>query len=233
VKTETVLIVEDESTMLRGLKDNFEFEGYRVLTAVDGEQGLDLLMSRKPDLVILDLMLPKINGYEICRAAREEGLETPIIMLTAKGQESDIVLGLNLGADDYVTKPFSIKELLARANAFLRRQRQGQSQVLHFGDCALDLASRRLLKNDSEVTLTPKEFAVLALLTKRAGRAFTREEILGAVWGHDILVTARSVDRCISTLREKIEVDPHRPTLIRTIREIGYRFDLPEGIAES
>ena len=125
---ESVLIVEDDPTMLRGLKDNFEFEGYRVITAADGEAGLKAALDGRPDLIVLDIMLPKINGYEVCRLIRQEGLDMPIIMLTAKGQESDIVLGLNLGADDYVTKPFSIKELLARASAFLRRRRQAQSR---------------------------------------------------------------------------------------------------------
>ncbi|MHC4843975.1 MAG: response regulator transcription factor, partial [Planctomycetota bacterium] len=131
---ETVLIIEDDSTMLRGLKDNFEFKGYKVFTASDGEEGLKAALNKKPDLILLDIMLPKINGYEICRLVRQEGLEMPIIMLTAKGEESDIVLGLNLGADDYVTKPFSIKELLARSAAFLRRSRQNEQEVYEFSN---------------------------------------------------------------------------------------------------
>jgi len=226
--SEKVLIIEDDPAMLRGLKDNFEYEGYRVGTASDGEEGLRAALEDRPDLVILDLMLPKINGYEICRLVREEGFDMPILMLTAKAQESDIVLGLNLGADDYVTKPFSIRELLARANAFLRRRRQGEAQALCFGDCELDLASRRLTKGGVEIVLTPKEFEVLGLLTRRPGRAFTREEILRSVWGYDIFVTLRSVDRCVSTLRAKIEPDPHRPVFLKTLRQVGYRFDLPD-----
>jgi len=225
---ETVLIIEDDATMLRGLKDNFEFEGYCVTTADDGEKGLEAALSIKPDLIILDIMLPKVNGYEICRLVRKKGLEIPIIMLTAKGQESDIVLGLNLGADDYVTKPFSIKELLARAGAFLRRRRRGRCRVHNFGDCRLDLASRRLVRNDAEVVLTPKEFALLEFFVARAGRALTRGEILASVWGHGVFVTSRSVDRCVNTLRKKIEHDPGRPAFIKTIREIGYRFELPQ-----
>jgi len=225
---ETILIIEDDPTMLRGLKDNFEFEGYQVTAAGDGERGLAAALQGKPDLVILDIMLPKINGYEICRLIRKHGLHMPIIMLTAKGQESDVVLGLNLGADDYVTKPFSIRELLARANAFLRRRRETDRRVHQFGDCVLDLASHKLLRNALEVPLTPKEFELLALLVKRAGRAFTRDDILRSVWGREVLVTSRSVDRCVNTLRGKIEPDPHRPTFIQTIREIGYRFELPE-----
>ena len=211
--------------MLRGLTDNFEYEGYCVTTAADGERGLEAALSVKPDLIILDIMLPKINGYEICRLVRAEGLAMPIIMLTAKGQESDIVLGLNLGADDYVTKPFSIKELLARANAFLRRRRQKQAKVFRFGDCELDLASRQLTRDGIEVQLTPKEFNLLAYLASKPGRALTRDDILRSVWGYGVFVTSRSVDRCINTLRKKIEPDPSRPTYITTIREVGYRFE--------
>ena len=229
MSTETVLIIEDDPTLTRGLKDNFEFKGYSVQTAIDGEQGLEAAVKGRPDLIILDIMLPKINGYEVCRLVRSKGLDTPIIMLTAKGQESDIVLGLNLGADDYVTKPFSIRELLARAHALLRRQQQGEAQVHRFGACELDLASHRLLRNGAEMPMTPKEFGLLALLVRRAGRAFTRDEILDAVWGRDVFVTSRSVDRCINTLRSKVEPDPHHPTFIKTVREIGYRFAMPES----
>ena len=222
---ETVLIIEDDATMLRGLKDNFEFDGFRVATAADGEKGLEAALRLKPDLIVLDIMLPKVNGYEICRLVRKEGMDTPIIMLTAKGQESDIVLGLNLGADDYVTKPFSIKELLARANAFLRRRREGKVQVFRFGRFELDTASRRLLRAGAEVPLTPKEFSLLELFLRQAGRALTRDEILRTVWGYDVFVTSRSVDRCVNTLRNKIERDPGQPVFIQTIREIGYRFE--------
>ncbi len=220
-----ILIIEDDSTLRRGLKDNFEYAGYTVRTAVDGEDGLNAELSDKPDLVILDIMLPKINGYEICRHARAQGLEMPIIMLTAKGQESDIVLGLNLGADDYVTKPFSINQLLARVNAFLRRRRGHEIKVFEFGDCRLDLGRRELSQNGQPVELTPKEFALLELFVRRAGRALTRDEILRHVWGHDVFVTTRSVDRCVTTLRRKVESDSGRPKFTRTIREIGYRFE--------
>lgn len=223
---ETVLIVEDDPTMLRGLKDNFEFEGYRVVTAADGEAGLRAALERRPELIILDIMLPRINGYEVCQLIRREGIESPIIMLTAKTQESDIVLGLNIGADDYVTKPFSIKELLARAAAFLRRRREEQARVYRFGECELLPISRKLLRGGVEVELTPKEFNLLMLLVSRPGRAYTRDEILRRVWGYDVIVTARSVDRCINTLRSKIEPDLAHPTHIRTVRDIGYRFEV-------
>jgi DNA-binding response OmpR family regulator len=152
----------------------------------------------------------------------------PIIMLTAKGQESDIILGLNLGADDYVTKPFNIHELLARVNAFLRRQRKEEIRQFQFGDFVLNMDSRRLLRRGKEVELTPKEFKLLALFLKRSGCALTREEILKQVWGYDILVTTRSVDRCVTTLRNKIERNSHNPDFIRTIRDVGYRFENPD-----
>jgi len=187
---DTILIVEDEPALLRGLTDNFEQKGYRVLTADDGEKGLHLALHKQPSLIVLDIMLPKINGYEICRQIRKQNLDVPIIMLTAKGEESDVVLGLNLGADDYVTKPFSIRELLARVEAMLRRAQQIQSRRYHFGDFELDMVGHRLLRNGEEVTLTPKEFSMLQLLVRYAGRALTRDEILDHVWGGDILVAA-------------------------------------------
>jgi len=226
-QSETVLIVEDDPALLRGLTDNFEFEGYRVLTADDGEAGLEAAIDAGADLIVLDIMLPKVNGYEICRLVRREGIETPIILLTAKGQESDVVLGLNLGADDYVTKPFSIKELLARAGALLRRRRRGRQKVHHFGDCELNASARTLLRGGADVPLTPKEFGLLELLVRQAGRALTRDEILRTVWGYDVFVTTRSVDRCINSLRKKVEPDSARPTFIKTVREIGYRFEMP------
>jgi len=217
--SETVLIIEDDPALLRGLRDNFAFDGYNVLTADDGQKGLQCALTLKPDLIVLDLMLPHVNGYEICRYLRKQGVDVPIIMLTAKGQESDKILGLNLGADDYVTKPFSIKELLARANAFLRRNRQ--SATFSFDEFLLDRSACRLTRNGKPVELTPKEFAVLELLIRKSPRALSRDEIIRNVWGRDIFVTARSVDRCITTLRSKIP-----PAYIQTVREIGYRFDL-------
>jgi len=223
---EKILIVEDDATMLRGLKDNFEFAGYQVETASDGERGLNAALDSKPDLILLDIMLPKINGYEICRLLRKEKLDMPIIMLTAKGQESDIILGLNLGADDYVTKPFSIKELLARAEAFLRRRRTKDPKVYTFGDCELDLNARTFTRHGKEIQLTPKEFDLLHLFLRKAGCALTRDEILNKVWGYSSFVTSRSIDRFVNTLRKKIEPDPQNPTYIRTVREIGYKFEM-------
>jgi len=229
VAGETVLIVEDEAPMRRVLTDNFAFAGYSVRTAADGAAGLNEAMRGDVDLILLDIMLPKVNGYEICRYLRASGATTPIVMLTAKGQESDIVLGLNLGADDYVTKPFSVNELLARAAALLRRTRGEAPQVHQFGPFTLDLAARELKRGGAPITLTPKEFGLLALLAGKPGRAFTREEILSRVWGHDVFVTWRSVDRCVTTLRTKIEANPRRPAYIHTVREVGYRFDAPQA----
>src|SRR5690242_2119917 len=201
---EKVLIIEDDPAMLRGLKDNFALEGYSVATASDGEQGLRDALQNPPDLIVLDIMLPKINGYEVCRRLRERGVDAPIIMLTAKGQESDIILGLNLGADDYVTKPFSINELLARANAFLRRSRPNGGQIRSFGNIEMDLAARTVKVAGKPVELTTKEFDLLVLLADNPGRAMTRDHILDRVWGNGVFVTRRSVDRCVKTLRAKL-----------------------------
>ncbi len=224
--SKTVLIVEDDPTLLRGLKDNFETQGYQVRTASDGQKGLEALLHDPPDLVLLDLMLPKVNGYEICRRARSAQLDLPIIMLTAKGQEDDIIRGLDLGADDYVTKPFSIRELIARVKAFLRRK-PSEMATFEFGGCRLDLSAHKLFRRGAEVPLTAKEFRLLEFFMKRAGRALTRDCILDSVWGQEVMVTDRSVDRCVTTLRSKIEPDPRNPTFVKTIRDIGYRFELP------
>jgi len=222
---ETVLIIEDDSSMLRGLKDNFAYAGYNVLTASDGEKGLNAALDAKPDLIILDIMLPKINGYEICQLIRKEKLDMPVIMLTAKGEESDIILGLNLGADDYVTKPFSIKELLARAAAFLRRRKQKEKDCYKFGDFVLDISARKLTKKNKEIELSPKEYKLLEFFLKKQGKAMTRDEILNAVWGYNSFTGHRSIDRFVTTLRNKIETNPQNPIFIHTLREIGYKFE--------
>jgi DNA-binding response OmpR family regulator len=224
---ETVLIIEDDAAMLRGLKDNFVQHGYNVLVADDGEKGLDTALEAQPDLIILDIMLPKINGYEICRAIRKEKLEMPIIMLTAKGEESDVILGLNLGADDYVTKPFSIKELLARSGAFLRRNRRTQTTTFTFGDFTLDTAACQLTRRNKPVKLTPKEYKLLCYFLENRGRVLTRDTLLNHVWGYNAFVLPRSVDRCVTTLRNKIEARPENPQYLYTVREFGYKFELP------
>jgi DNA-binding response OmpR family regulator len=222
-----ILIVEDDPALLRGLKDNFHAQGYEVRTASDGKRGLDAVLKDPPDLLLLDLMLPQVSGYDICQTARSHQLQMPIIILTAKGQEDDVVRGLELGADDYVTKPFSIRELLARVKALLRRQESETDKVV-FGAFCLDRSAHKLFKQGTEVLLTGKEFRLLDFFVKRSGRALTRDSILDSVWGNNVIVTDRSVDRCVTTLRGKIETDPHNPTFIQTIREVGYRFEMPQ-----
>lgn len=224
-----ILIIEDDPVLLRGLRDNLEASGYQVRTAKDGQQGLEALLNEAPDLMLLDLMLPKLDGYEICRRARERRLTLPIIMLTARGQEDDIVRGLELGADDYVTKPFNIRELLARVKAFLRRQGT-EPAAYEFGDFRLDVSGHKLFCNGHEVELTSKEFRLLVFFLQHRGRALTRDTILDGVWGQGVFVTDRSVDRCVTTLRSKLEPDPRNPRFIRTIRDIGYRFEAGEEV---
>jgi DNA-binding response OmpR family regulator len=220
-----VLIVEDEPALMRGLTDTFRGRGFEVLTASDGAAGVETALSAEPDLILLDIMLPKMNGYEVCRELRAQKLDVPIIMLTARGQEQDIIRGLDLGADDYVTKPFNIGELVARVNAFLRRREPSAATRL-FGDCEVDLQARQVRRNGVPVPLTAKEFKLLAFLLEKRGRALSRDAILNAVWGNAVFVTSRSVDRCVTTLRSKIERDSRKPIHIKTLRDIGYRFEL-------
>ena len=221
----TVFIVEDDPALLRGLKDNFIGEGYNVRTFSNGLRAAEAIAATAPDLLLLDLMLPGKSGYEICEAARLGKQDFPIIMLTARGQEEDIVRGLDLGADDYVTKPFGIKELLARVKALLRRRSKAAKEH-RFGNFRLDLEAHKLFKNREEISLTAKEFRLLEFFAQSTGKALTRDRILDSVWGNEVLVTDRSVDRCVTTLRGKIEADPRRPVHIQTIRDIGYRFEI-------
>jgi DNA-binding response OmpR family regulator len=221
----SILIVEDEAPLLRGLVDTFRTKGYRVTFATDGHAGLESALSSSPDLILLDIMLPSMNGYEICRALRKQGLDMPIVMLTAKGQEQDVILGLNLGADDYVTKPFRIAELVARVGAFLRRRAAGRQTVHQFGPYELNVAAHKLFRNGAPVDLTAKELKLLCYMAERRGCALTRDDILNAVWGRSVFVTPRSVDRCVATLRAKIDTDGSRRPWIETIRDVGYRFD--------
>ncbi|MBI4338138.1 MAG: response regulator transcription factor [Chloroflexi bacterium] len=226
-----VLIVEDEENLLQALKYNFQREGYQVLTAADGEQGLASARETSPDLVILDVMLPKLDGFEVCRILRRE-TNVPILVLTAKGEEVDRVVGLELGADDYVTKPFSMRELLARARAMLRRSRMAseaspspRGELLKAGDIEIDLTSHTARLGRTSLELKPREFDLLALLVANKGRAFTRDQVLERLWGHDYVGDARTVDVHIRWLREKVEADPGRPKRIITIRGVGYRFE--------
>jgi DNA-binding response OmpR family regulator len=190
-------------------------------------------LSGAPDLILLVVMLPHINGFEICRAVRRQGLDVPYVMLTAKGREEDIVMGLNLGADDYVTKPFRVQELMARVQAFLRRRRTYDSTVHRFGDCVVDVPSHTVTRGGKRLSLTTKEFQLLAYFLQRPGCALSRDTILNAVWGRSVFVLPRSIDRCITTLRAKVEPDPRKPRYIHTIRDVGYRFEPPGSDAEA
>jgi DNA-binding response OmpR family regulator len=219
------LIIEDNSAMLRGLKDNFESKGYRVSTARDGEQGLAAALTECPDLVILDVMLPKVNGYEICSQVRSKKLDMPVIMLSARDAESDVVRGLNLGADDYVTKPFSIKELLARAQALMRRRGEDGPAVYEFGDFRLDTATETLTRDGMKIELSPGQFKMFKLFLRRAGCTLTRDELRDAVWGYSHFITQGDVDRTVTALRNKIEPDPENPEFIHTVEVTGYKFE--------
>jgi len=226
VTSATILVAEDDRALRRGLVDNLLYEGYRVLEAEDGEQALESAVDSAPDLLVLDVGLPRMSGFEVCRALRERGRSLPILMLTARSDEQDVVLGLNLGADDYVTKPFGVRELVARVKALLRRRGGSASDApVAFGPFVLDHQSHRLLRDGAPVDLTPKEWALLVYLAENRGRALSREQILAAVWGMTRYVTTRSVDRCVTTLRKKIEVDPRDPRYVATVRETGYRFE--------
>jgi DNA-binding response OmpR family regulator len=222
--SKSILIIEDDPALLFGLKENFKMAGYDTATADNGKEGLKLALNSNPDIILLDVMLPGKNGYEICNELRQRHSNVPIIMITAKDEEEDVIRGLNVGADDYVTKPFSIKELMARVNAFLRRHKP-ESENLSFGPFALDLNSHSFFKEDIEVKLMPKEFKLLNYFILNDGRALSRSEIMDNVWGRDVVVTNRSVDRCITTLRGKLGDDPSSPTYIKTVRDVGYRFD--------
>jgi DNA-binding response OmpR family regulator len=225
-----VLVIEDDLAILRGLKDNLEYESYEVLIAADGEAGYCLIKEKKPDLVILDLMLPKMNGYELCRKVRGENIATPILMLTARGEEIDRVMGLDLGADDYITKPFSIAELLARVRAVLRRVQKVKAgdlpSELHLGDVSVDFVRFEARKGGKILSLSRKEFGVLRYLAGRAGEVVTRDEILDEVWGYGQYPSTRTVDNHIALLRNKLEEDPARPRRLLTIHGVGYKLVL-------
>ncbi|CAI8008853.1 Alkaline phosphatase synthesis transcriptional regulatory protein PhoP [Geodia barretti] len=213
------------------LKYTLEQEGYDTLTAVDGESGLRIAQSRSPDLVILDVMLPSLDGFEVCRILRRQS-NIPILMLTARGEEVDRVVGLELGADDYVTKPFNMRELLARVRNMLRRSSTpalesspGDDEVIRSGNLKIDLASHSITLDDEDLAVKPREFSLISLLAANRGRAFTRDQILERLWGHDYIGDSRTVDVHIRWLREKIEPEPSQPRRIVTIRGVGYRFD--------
>ena len=220
-----ILIVDDEPQMVRGLEDNLRFEGYQTLSARDGREALALAAAESPDLILLDVMMPGMSGWEVCRALRAKGLAMPIIMLTARGEEADRVHGLELGADDYVAKPFGLRELLARIRAVLRRPGARQTAEEHgFGDVRVHTRARLAFKAGREVKLTRKEFDLLRYLVEFRGEVITRERLLDEVWGYDHFPTTRTVDTHILRLRQKFEDDPERPRHIVTVHGQGYRL---------
>ncbi len=221
-----ILVIEDDPAILRGLTDNLQYESYEVLTATDGKAGYRLIVERNPDLVILDLMLPKMNGYELCRRVRGEGITTPILMLTARGEEVDQVMGLDLGADDYVTKPFSVPELLARVRAMLRRVRPAESlpPELGFDDVVVDFLRYEAQKGGKPLRMSRKEFGILRLLAAQAGQVVTREDLLNEVWGYENYPSTRTVDNHIASLRAKLEEDPSHPRRLLTVHGVGYKL---------
>lgn len=220
-----VLIIEDDISILRGLKDNLIFEGYDVLTSMNGEEGLLLANKENIDLVLLDIMLPGLNGYDICRRLKNDKADLPIIMITARGSEVDKISGLDIGADDYLTKPFSIPELLARVRAVLRRTTKNNDIERYcFGKMALDFKKYKATLDQKEVKLSSREFNILKYLIIKEGEVIHRHDLLDNVWGYDSMPTTRTVDNYIVDLRKKIEVDPINPKHIITIRGVGYKF---------
>jgi DNA-binding response OmpR family regulator len=226
----TILVVDDEPTLRETLVDALEADGFRVVAAADGRAALERFRAEKPDLVLLDLMLPELSGIEVCRIIRRES-GVPIVMLTAKDSELDKVVGLELGADDYVTKPFSLRELSARIRALFRRSEQtagdGLPAVVDLGRVQLDLAGHRLLRDGEPVPVKPKAFELLAFLVGHPGQVFTRDQLLEHVWGYDYAGETRTVDVHVHWLRSEIEDDPGSPRLIETVRGVGYVFRRP------
>jgi DNA-binding response OmpR family regulator len=208
-----ILVIEDEPQMLLGLRDNLELEGYEVQTAGDGDEGLQKAATFQPDLVILDVMLPRKNGFDVCRELRARSITTPVVMLTARNQETDKVLGLELGADDYVTKPFSITELLARA-----------ADTYRIGDLEIDFRIHQARRGKQRVEFTAREFELLRYFVTHIGQVVTREQILNEVWGYEEFPTTRTIDNFVAKLRQKIEKSPHAPEHILTIHGSGYKF---------
>jgi DNA-binding response OmpR family regulator len=220
-----VLVVEDNADIALGLRNNLEIEGYEVEVAADGRAGLDAAQARRPDLVILDLMLPGLDGFRVLKALRGSESCPPVLILTARGEEADKVRGLKLGADDYVTKPFGLLELLARVEALLRRTKRALApRVLRFGAVEVDVRARAAQRDGREVGLAPKEFDLLLALLEAEGAAVSRLDLLRRVWGYSAAAVTRTVDTHVAELRRKLEDDPSRPRHLLTVRKIGYRL---------
>jgi len=223
----TILIIEDDVSILRGLKDNLEFEGYSVITETNGKEGLKVALEKNADLLLLDIMLPGMNGYEICRKIKMEKPDLPIIMLTARGSEMDKVSGLDTGADDYITKPFSLPELLARVRAAFRRikDKPDAPEDYSFGNIRLDFKKLQAFAGDKEIFLSTREFAIMRYLVSHEGEAIHRHDLLNEVWGYEAMPTTRTVDNFILDLRKKLEENPSEPKYILSVRGVGYRFN--------
>ncbi len=222
-----ITIVEDNEDLAYGLRNNLEIEGYEVDVLNDGPTGLDAITTSPPDLVILDLMLPGMDGFRVLKSIRERGIDVPVLILSARGEEPDKVLGFRLGADDYVTKPFGVLELLARVDAILRRSANGspaERPLICFGRVEIDTAARTVAVAGSHVSLSPKEFDLLLALIRRSGAAATRVELMREVWGHGAAIASRTVDTHVAELRRKIERDPGCPEHVITVQKVGYRF---------
>ena len=221
-----ILVIEDEESILMALEDNLRLEGYEVLSARDGREGLSMAKAQEYDLIILDIMLPQMDGFEVCKELRQAKIRTPILMLTAKSQEIDKVLGLEIGADDYVTKPYSPRELLARVKALLRRTKQIQQDIesYHFGDIEADFNKYEVKKGGLLIYLTALEFSLLHFLIQNRGHVTSRDVILDEVWGKKVYIQPRTVDKHIADLRKKIEDNPSNPKFILGVRGIGYKF---------
>jgi DNA-binding response OmpR family regulator len=222
---ETILLVEDDPAILRGLQMNLSLEGFKVVAARDGEEGLRFARQHRPDLIVLDMMLPKLEGNAVIRQLRLADPDTPIVVLSAKSEEGDKVLSLSLGADDYVTKPFGVAELIARIRAALRRRRRESKMAPAFGAVSLDLDGRRILVSGEAVESTAREFDLLRYFVEHPGVVYTREQLMQQVWGPDHFGTVRTVDNFVARLRAKIEADPDQPEHIETVRGVGYRFN--------
>lgn len=221
-----ILVIEDDPSILRGLIDNLKVEHFDVHPESDGEKGFDVARKKKFDLILLDVMLPNMNGYEICKQLRSGGVQSPILMLTGKGEELDKVLGLELGADDYVTKPFSVRELIARIKSLLRRQTDIRSEIMEtsFGDVHVDFKKQELKKGKKKQKMSAKEFELLKYFVEREGEVVTRARLLDDVWGFDVTPTTRTVDNYILSLRKKIESSPSKPKHLVTVHTAGYKF---------
>jgi len=225
-----ILVVEDDPSMLMGLKDNLEFEGYEVLTARNGADGLKLAQSNQFDLIVLDVMLPQMDGFEVCRQLRSKDEDLPIIMLTAKNQEIDKVVGLKLGADDYVTKPFSVRELMARLEAVLRRQKRSthpsspKIASYEFGNVKIDFRKCMATKGKKKIDLTHYEVEILKVLIANKEEPISRNRMLDEIWGYELFPTTRTIDNHIVKLRQKLEEDPKNPKHVITVHGIGYKF---------